>query len=180
MCGEFTQVDVRRDLARELVVAARRWRTRLDERLKTLGLSEARWAALYWLWQTPQELSQTALAERAGVESPTLVRTLDLLCDAGLVERRTSPYDRRAKLVGLTPAALPLIEELDAAADELRQEIMSDLTPEEVEVTLRVLRKLRARLDTSESASVSSVAPAINGQAHPPAHARPAVARRSA
>ena len=48
--------------ARELVVVARRWRTRLDERLKCLGLTEARWAALYWLWQSPDGLSQTALA----------------------------------------------------------------------------------------------------------------------
>jgi MarR family transcriptional regulator for hemolysin len=174
---EETTQAARRDMARELVVAARRWRTRLDERLKTLGLSEARWAALYWLWQTPEGLSQTALAERAGVESPTLVRTLDLLCEAGLVERRTSPRDRRAKLVGLTPAAMPLIEQLDAAADELRKEIMADLSPEEIQVTLGALRKLRARLDQHEHAPAAA---AINAAATPEVPPSAAAARRSA
>lgn len=137
----------RRELARELVVVARRWRTRLDERLRPLSMGEARWSALYWLWQTPGGLSQTALAERAGVESPTLVRTLDLLCDAGLAERRAAPHDRRAKLVVLTPQAMPLIERLDAVADDLREEVMAELTPEEIAVTLRVFRKLRAQLE---------------------------------
>lgn len=138
--------------ARELVVVARRWRTRLDERLKGLGLTEARWAALYWLWQAPEGLSQTALAERAGVESPTLVRTLDLLCDAGLVERRACAHDRRAKLVFLTPAAMPVVRQLDAVAADLRREVMADLTAEELEMALRVMLKLRARLDSDEPA----------------------------
>lgn len=142
------------DFARELVVTARRWRTRLDERLKGVGLTEARWAALYWLWQSPDVLSQTALAERAGVESPALVRTLDLLCEAGLVERRACQHDRRAKLVGLTPAAMPVVRELDDVAAELRAELMGDLTSEELQVALRVMHKLRARLDADDSISL--------------------------
>ena len=142
------------DFSRELVVVARRWRTRLDERLKSLGLSEARWAALYWLWQSPEGLSQTALAERAGVESPTLVRTLDLLCEAGLVERRSCAYDRRAKVVVLTPAAMPLIHKLDAVAADLRRELMAELTPQELVTALTVMRKLRARLDSGATAEV--------------------------
>ena len=147
---------VREELARELIVTARRWRTRLDERLRTQGVGEARWSALYCLWRAPGGISQTTLADRAGVESPTLVRTLDLLCEAGLVERRVAPHDRRAKLVALTPAALPVVERLDAVADALRQEIMAELTPEEMTVALRVLRKLRQRLDSPEAGSAST------------------------
>ena len=150
-----TTEDELHDFARELVVVARRWRTRLDERLKGLGLSEARWAALYWLWQSPDGLSQTALAERAGVESPTLVRTLDLLCEAGLVERRSCATDRRAKVVVLTPAAMPLVRQLDAVAAELRRDVMAELTIDELDVALRVMRKLRARLDSGEPVEAS-------------------------
>jgi MarR family transcriptional regulator for hemolysin len=153
--SDQTAEDELHDFARELVVVARRWRTRLDERLKCLGLTEARWAALYWLWQSPEGLSQTALAERAGVESPTLVRTLDLLCEAGLVERRACAYDRRAKLVFLTPAAMPLIHQLDAVAAELRRDLMADLTPDELGMALSVFRKLRVRLDSGEPAEIA-------------------------
>jgi MarR family transcriptional regulator for hemolysin len=142
-----TTKQARGELARELLVAARRLRTRLDERLRPLGVGEARWAALCCLRRSPLGLTQTALAEQAGVESPTLVRTLDLLCAAGLVERRGAPNDRRSKLVVLRAGALPLLERLDAAAADLRQEVMADLTPEEIAVTLRVLAKLRRGLD---------------------------------
>jgi len=151
--------QARHDLARELVVVARRWRSKLDERLRPLGIGEARWAALYWLSQAPEGMSQTALAERAGVENPTLVRTLDLLCDAGLVARRVAPHDRRAKLVALTPAATPLIAQYDSVADSLRQELMAGLTSEEVAVTLGVLRKLRARIDGAEPPQAQGAAP---------------------
>lgn len=136
--------------SRELVVTARRWRTRLNERLKSVGLTEARWAALYWLWQSPEELSQTALADRAGVESPALVRTLDLLCKAGLVERRACAHDRRAKVVALTPAAMPLVRQLDDVAAALRAELMGDFSSEELQMALRVMHKLRARLGAEE------------------------------
>lgn len=153
--ADQTAEDQLHDFARELVVVARRWRTRLDERLKCLGLTEARWAVLYWLWQSPEGLSQTALAERAGVESPTLVRTLDLLCEAGLVERRACDYDRRAKLVFLTPAATPLIHRLDAVAAELRRELMADLTTDELATALTVMRKLRIRLGSDEPAETA-------------------------
>jgi MarR family transcriptional regulator for hemolysin len=171
MASETTS-EARHDLARELVVVARRWRTRLDERLRVLGVGEAGWAALYWLWQAEEGISQTALAERAGVESPTLVRTLDLLCEAGLVQRRTSPLDRRAKLVAITPAAMPLIAQLAAGADALRQELMVDLTAEEIVVALGVLRKLRARLDgggEDAPAAASDATPAPERQQSPAA-----------
>jgi len=148
---EESAPDERHAFARELVVVARRWRTRLDERLKALGISEARWAALYWLWQSPEGLSQTELADRAGVESPTLVRTIDLLSEAGLVERRAHPADRRAKVVALTPAAMPLVKEIDAAAEELRRELMADISPEELRLALKVLRTLRVKLGDAEA-----------------------------
>jgi MarR family transcriptional regulator for hemolysin len=149
--------QAREELARELVVVARRWRTRLDERLRALGVGEARWAALYWLRRSPGGVSQTVLAERAGVESPTLVRTLDLLCDAGLAERKVAPRDRRAKLVALTPAATPLIEQLDAVAEQLRGEVMSELTADEIKAALRVLNKMRARLGNGERAEAETL-----------------------
>jgi MarR family transcriptional regulator for hemolysin len=169
--------QAREELSRELVVAARRWRTRLDERLRSLGVGEARWAALYWLWRTPGGISQTALAELAGVESPTLVRTLDLLCDAGLVERRVAPHDRRAKLVALTPAAMPLIEQLDDVAGGLRREIMADLNPEEIAVTLRVLRKLRAQLDGGEAVAAVRENPTAANVSAPAPDSAAAIAR---
>jgi len=141
----------RHEFARELVIVARRWRARLDDRLKVLGMSQARWSALYWLSQSPEGASQTALADRTGVEAATLVRVIDALEAQGLVERRSCPTDRRVKVVHLKEAARPLLAQIDALGEELRQEVMEDVTREEVEQALGLLRRIRARLDGETS-----------------------------
>lgn len=154
--------DQRHEFARQLVIIARRWRKRADERLKRVGLTQPQWAALYWLAHADTGLSQTALAERAGVEAPTLVRTLDLLERNGLVERRPHAADRRINLVYVTPAAAPLVEQIEAIGDDVRNELMGEVTFEEFESAMRVFAKILGRLDetpdlpTAASASVAA------------------------
>ena len=136
----------RHDFAQAISIVARRWRTRLDERLKPLDMSIARWGALYWLGQAGDGVSQAALAELAGVEPPTLVRVLDQLEAQGLVERRVSPTDRRVNLLSLTEAAKPLVAEIEAEAERLRVELLEGVSFEEYQTALSVMQKLSDRL----------------------------------
>jgi MarR family transcriptional regulator for hemolysin len=137
----------RHDFAQSISIVARRWRTRLDERLKPMNMSIARWGALYWLGQQNEGVSQVALAELAGVEPPTLVRVIDQLEAQGLVERRVSASDRRVNLLRLTDAALPLVAQIEEEAEKMRVEVLHDLTFEEYETAMSVMGKLRERLD---------------------------------
>ena len=73
---------------------SRDWRRRLDERLKPLGLSQAKWRALLHL-SFGDGISQRELSERIGIEGPTLVGLLDRLAKDGYIERRESRDDRR-------------------------------------------------------------------------------------
>jgi MarR family transcriptional regulator for hemolysin len=134
-------------LPREIALISRRWRARLDERLRHTGLTQSRWHALLELAKSPEPLTQRELAERVGVEGPTLVRQLDDLQRQGLIERCPVQGDRRANNVRLTPQAQPLIAELTAIADELRAELLQDVSDEELAHVLAVLRRVSARLD---------------------------------
>ena len=125
---------------------ARLWRHRIDERLKPMNMSIARWGALYWLGQAGDSVSQATLAEMAGVEPPTLVRVIDQLEAQGLVERRVSPTDRRVNLLSLTDAAKPLVGQIEAEAERLRVELLEDVTFQEYQTALNVLQKLSERL----------------------------------
>jgi MarR family transcriptional regulator for hemolysin len=136
----------RHDFAQAISVVARRWRTRLDERLKPMNMSIARWGALYWLGQAGDGVSQAALADLAGVEPPTLVRVIDQLEAQGLVERRTSATDRRVNLLNLTAAAKPVVAEIEAEAERLRVELLDGLSFEEYQAAVAVMDKLRDRL----------------------------------
>ena len=130
----------------ELGRVGRKWRARLDARVKHLGLTQARWIALLQLRRSGP-LSQRDLAEQIGVEGPTLVRLLDGLQQGGLIERTATHEDRRVKKIHLTASAYPLIEEITRISDALREELMESVPPEVLATAHRVLRLIGDRLE---------------------------------
>ena len=126
------------DLAR----TARLWRTKLDERLAPLGLTQAKWVALLYLSRADGGLAQRDLVDQIGVEGPTLVRVLDGLERMGLIERRDNPNDRRAKTVHLTAAATPVLAEISRLAAAFREEILYGITEDELQVCQRVFERM--------------------------------------
>src|SRR5947209_1609296 len=97
---------------------ARAWRLKLDERLKPMGLSQAKWRTLLHLSIAPEALTQAQIAERLGIEEPTLVTLLHRLERGGWVKRANAAHDRRCKLVLLGRRAQSVIGHINAAADE--------------------------------------------------------------
>src|SRR5436309_14750838 len=87
-------------LGRLVNVAARTMRALLDARLAEEGMSFATWLSLMTL-AAQGPLGQGDLAESMEVEGPTLVRRLDQLETAGLVERVADASDRRRVSVTL-------------------------------------------------------------------------------
>ena len=107
-----------------LYLTAHHWRLAVNRRLKNLGLSQASWVAVASIARHQQPLSQSELAQELGVESPTIVPLIHRLVALGLVERIT------------------LYEQVKTVADDLREEILTAITPQEQEQTQRVLEKL--------------------------------------
>src|ERR1700756_4598302 len=93
---------------------ARAWRLKLDERLRPMGLSQAKWRTLLHLSLAAGPLTQAAIAARLGIEEPTLVTLLHRLEDDGWVVRRSSLYDRRCKTVHLARRAQRVIAQINA------------------------------------------------------------------
>jgi MarR family transcriptional regulator for hemolysin len=129
-----------------LAETARAWRQRLDERLRPLGLSQAKWVALFRLARMPQAPTQAALAAEIGVEGPTVARLLARLEATGYVERRPAPGDRRLKVVHLTAKARAEAARIDRVAADLRAELLAGLDPDEFAAAGRLLVELRRRL----------------------------------
>jgi MarR family transcriptional regulator for hemolysin len=122
----------------------RAWLKEFDLRLKPLGLSQARWRALYEIWINKGEpLSQNELAGRLNVEDPTMARLLDRLEEAGLVRRREDRADRRRRLISLTSVAEEMLQPVSKITRELREAYLANISPERLEACLAVLRELR-------------------------------------
>jgi MarR family transcriptional regulator for hemolysin len=122
---------------------ARCWRTKLDERLRPLGLSQSRWMVLLHLSKRGDGVVQKALAEWLGIEGPTLVRTLDRMTEDGWIERRESPTDRRAKTVHLTKQSRAVIKKIEKVAAQLRSELLADINAADIETCMRVLQQIK-------------------------------------
>ncbi|MEE9653486.1 MarR family transcriptional regulator [Kluyvera ascorbata] len=125
-----------------LYLTAHHWRLAVNRRLKDLGMSQATWVAVASIARNEQPLSQSELAQELGVESATVVPLINRLVEAGLVERVLTERDKRKRLLVATPKGLELYHQVKAVADELREEILTVITPEEQEITLRVLTRL--------------------------------------
>src|SRR5437763_5951747 len=124
---------------------ARAWRMKLDQRLKPMGLSQAKWRTLLHLSRAPEPLTQSQIAEHIGIEEPTLVSLLHRLEKEGWVVRKNSARDRRCKTVHLQPRTQRVTNRINATALKLRHELIRETSPRELQTCMRVLDEVRAR-----------------------------------
>lgn len=120
----------------------RRWRKLLDERLKDLGVTQARWSTMVYLQRGGEGLTQRELAHLMAIENPTLVRLLDSLEEQGLIERRPCKRDRRARRLYLTSAGERFMSDLNERGDILRDEMLAGIEDRDLEVALGVFHKV--------------------------------------
>ncbi|WP_425266989.1 MarR family winged helix-turn-helix transcriptional regulator [Caulobacter radicis] len=113
------------------------------------GLSDARALPVLHIARAGGGMRQGVLAEELGVEGPSLVRVLDQLCAAGLVERRDDPADGRAKTLHLTSdgAALAVIAEDTVQA--VRSRLLVGVSDEDLAATLRTFAAFEAALEAA-------------------------------
>jgi len=138
---------MRRQFPFALARLARRWRKLLDERLKDLGVTQARWTTMVALHRGGEGVTQRELAQLMAIENPTLVRLLDNLEQQSLIERRPCEKDRRARRLHLTPQGEAFMATLDERAKVLRDQLLDGIKPEELEVCLDVFNRV---LDNAE------------------------------
>lgn len=136
----------RESIGKLLHFAARDWRTLLDERMKPMGMSDARWTVLFGMRMLGKPSPQHHIADLLGVTGPTLVRMLDKLERAGLVRRVISEEDRRVKLVELLPAGNDMVEPLLDVVLSLESDLLDSFSDEERKELCRLLKKLFKQL----------------------------------
>src|SRR4029078_7697221 len=128
-----------------LIDAGRVLRNRFEQNVRGTGLTRAQWQVLKEIY-VQEELNQGALAELLEVEPITVGRLVDRLENAGLIERRPHPTDRRAWSLYLLPAAHPLLETLMFIAAETRAELLEGMSDAEIDETMRLLARMKDNL----------------------------------
>ncbi len=109
---------------------ARLLRRAFDARVRELGLTGPQARLLLSLLRTEGE-NQGFYADRLDVEPITLCRMVDRMEEAGFVERRRDPADRRAWLIHATPHTHDISERLLRCVDGLVDEMLAGIAPAE-------------------------------------------------
>ena len=130
-----------------LTFVARRWRNVMNEALLAVGQSHVRWGTLYWITVFGDRVNQTQLAERMGIEQPTLGRVLRELEAEGIIRRRASKEDRRARIIELTPASKLLMNRINQIQSSIRDELTRDISHGELAACLTVFAKILENAD---------------------------------
>jgi len=132
-----------------LAQTARHWRRAVDRELQPFGLTEATWLPLLRLARAPESMRQKALAASLSLEGSSVVRLLDSLQAAGLIERREDEADRRAKAIVLTVLGRAIVEQVEAVARDVRERALAGVSEPDIQTTIRVLDHIDRRLSAA-------------------------------
>lgn len=130
---------------------SRLMRAWFDERAQKLGLTRAQWRVLLHL-AAREGINQKALAEILELDTVTLGRHVDRLERDGWLERRPDPADRRAWLLHLLPAARPILDEMEALADQTMAKALGGLSADDRARFIDVLTRIKANMSGADAA----------------------------
>ncbi len=137
-----SETDLQLRLTRGFTLVTRRWRKYLDEHLRRIGQSQARWEALFAVAMTREGSALGTIARRVGVEGPTFVRMIAQFEREGLVKRLASTEDRRASIIRITPKGEAALTEMRDLTTRVRKDFLGELSVEDVRRMLDMLEQL--------------------------------------
>jgi MarR family transcriptional regulator for hemolysin len=122
--------------------AARHWRRAVDRRLQPFGLTEATWLPLIHIARAATPMRQKDLAASLALDGSSVVRLLDALEAAELIERREDDGDRRAKSIAPTARGLAIIGQVEAASREVRTAALAGVSDADIDIATRALEQV--------------------------------------
>ncbi|HXP31954.1 MAG TPA: MarR family transcriptional regulator [Stellaceae bacterium] len=118
---------------------------RFDQRARAFGLTRAQCQVLVQLVKH-EGINQAGLAELLELEPISLARLIDRMEQAGWVQRRADPTDRRARLLYITAKAKPIFERIVELGRAIRLDALSCLSAAERQELLDLMVRVRRNL----------------------------------
>lgn len=123
--------------------AARLLRRAFDARVRQLGMTSTQ-ARLLLLLEHSEGENQGFYAERLEVEPISLCRLVDRMEEAGLLERRRDPADRRAWRIHLTERSRQVVDKVRSGLAGMEEEMLAGLDQHQRDSLSDLLERVRA------------------------------------
>lgn len=148
-----------RIFASGLQLVARIWRARTDAALAELRLSTTLAYPIMAVHRLGGGVRQSVVADALGIEGPSLVRSLDALGAAGLLERRDDPADGRAKTLHLTREGVRLARRIETILANVREGLLAETAADDLAAAARVLQSIAKAAGVSLTAPIALAEP---------------------
>ncbi|KAF3996721.1 MarR family transcriptional regulator [Glaciimonas immobilis] len=125
---------------------SRAYKCAADQSVSNLGLSQATAWPLVMIGRLGNGVRPGSVAESLGLDPASVVRVIDHLIAAKLVERREDLTDRRAKLLYLTDEGSCRVLQLEAALLPFRRQLFAHVDTADIAACLRVFDGLAGAL----------------------------------
>lgn len=129
-------------LFRIVITLSTHLRTRMDQRLSSIGLTTQQAAVLTYLESCEEPATLGAVAGSLGTTHQNARQIVDALRRKGLVEVRVDSNDRRVRRIGTTPAVADLFADRELDDESQVSEWLSALTEEEQAAAARLLYRV--------------------------------------
>jgi MarR family transcriptional regulator, transcriptional regulator for hemolysin len=146
--AETEQLVLLRDLARHI-------RTHADQSARRHGMTWAQWMIIARLERQPG-LSQNELAAITEVAPISIARLVDRLEAQGVVERCADPEDRRIWRLQLTPAAGPILREIQRLRAKLHSVMTKGIDRAVLDAMTTGLRQMKQNVSMRRLAKASA------------------------
>jgi MarR family transcriptional regulator for hemolysin len=103
--------------------------------------------------------NQLWLANHLGIDRTVMTYLLDDLVEAGLIERRPNPDDRRQRLIVATPQGKQAVEHLCEEVTSVERRLLAELTDKEQVLFRSLLTKVACASNVSQKSACHEVAP---------------------
>lgn len=128
-----------------MVITTRALRRGMEAELVKEGITLRQWEVLAWL-TLENGMAQSELADRLGIEAPTLAGILDRMERDGWVERQACPHDRRKKRLRATPKADAVWQHLAECAHRMRAKATTGIDPDELLHLKSICERMRLNI----------------------------------
>ena len=125
---------------------SRAMKTHFQRVLQAYGVHAGQQFILKCLWEE-EGLAPGEIAERLGLETPTVSRAVQRMERAGFVRRQPDPIDARLVRVYLTETGRGLEHTINTVLEEATQQALADFSIEEQATLLTLLHRLQRNLE---------------------------------
>ena len=136
----------RRPMGMRMAMIVRQWRAVIDDAILETGLTQSSWTVMMQLQQLGDNVSVSELAGVQGIELPPLMRTLTQLEKQGYLLRTVSPYDKRIRILTLTPEGNAVLRTLSRVIETFQARVSQNIAPEHLDIFSATLNQIACNL----------------------------------